>query len=151
MIGGGAWMNSFPCKQKFRSYPGCSCRATGSPEEFQVKYCYQKCAGHSKVEPIWKWVAYSHPCDMHKEAMQHTEHHTAFPFFSLVEDPVLYSVEMMGSRASSPAPGHWHWGSVCFQTLSLPSSSASWPPAMQGYWLSSEMNSSLILTFLWDP
>lgn len=25
-------MNSFPCKQKFRSYPRCS------PEEFQVKY-----------------------------------------------------------------------------------------------------------------
>lgn len=60
-VGESPWMNSFQCKQKFKSYTYCSRRAIGSPEKFQVKSCYLKWAGYSEVGLIGKG-GHSHPC-----------------------------------------------------------------------------------------
>lgn len=73
--------------------------AGGSPDEFQVKYCYLKCAVHGEMEFHMKnYTIQGHPCGTYEKvyalALQRIE---LFSYFvTLIQKHHSLSVEVMG-------------------------------------------------------
>lgn len=85
--------------------------AVGSPDEFQVQYCYLKCVVYREMEFHMKNSnIQDHPCGTYEEvyalALQRTK---LFSYY--LSRGNLYSVEMRGNRA--PSPAYWPTDTVC--------------------------------------